>query len=120
MVRLLNKNMRLGLVALLAYCGLAAPTLAQPDAKAPDARALGVTEAMLDYCTKAYPASADKYQFQVKRLTQGASQETLAKVRSSEQYRRAHDAEGDFVSRIDPRNAKRACSKPLVAHNAHK
>ena len=114
-VRLLNKNMPIGLVALLACCGLVEPTLAQPDGKAPDARALGVTEAMLDYCAKAYPASAEKYQFQIKRLTQGASQETLAKVRSSEQYRRAHDAEGDFVSKVDPRNAKRACSKPLVA-----
>jgi hypothetical protein len=115
-VRLLCKNIVIGLGALVACCALAAPSLAAPDGQAPDARTLGVTEAMLDYCTKAYPASADKFQFQIKRLIQGASQETLAKVRSSEQYRRAHDAEVDFVSKVDPRNAKRTCSKPLVAH----
>jgi hypothetical protein len=112
MGRVSNKPM--GFIALLACYGLAWPALTQADAQTPDPRALGIAEAMLDYCAKAYPESAVKHQLQVKRLTEGLSAEALAKVRNSEPYRRAHDAEGDFVSRIDPHNAKKACSTSLV------
>jgi hypothetical protein len=112
MCRVSNKPM--GFIALLACCGLAWPALTQADGQTPDARVLGITEAMLDFCAKAYPSSAVKFQYQITRLTQGASAETLAKVRSSEEYRRAHDAEDDFVGKVDPHNAKRVCSKPLV------
>jgi len=113
MGRVSNKPM--GFIALLACCGLAWPALTRADTQTPDPHALGIAEAMLDYCAKAYPESAVKFQFQVKRMTEGLSAEALAKVRNSEPYRRAHDAEGDFVSKIDPRNAKKACSKSLVA-----
>lgn len=103
----------LALVACTGYAG--APTLALADVQGPDPKELGVTEALLDYCAKAYPESAVKFQYEITRLTQGASAQALARVRSSEPYRRAHDAESDFVSKVDPRNAKRTCSKPLVA-----
>jgi hypothetical protein len=105
----------MGFIALAACIGSLAPTLSEADGQAPDPRALGIAEVMLDYCAKAYPSSAEMHQSQVKRLTEGVSEEALAKVRNSELYRRAHDAEGDFVSKIDPRNAKRACSKIPVA-----
>jgi hypothetical protein len=106
----------MGFIALLACCGLAWPMLTRADGLAPDAHALGIADAMLDYCAKAYPESAVKFQFQIKRLTEGASSVALAQVRNSESYRRAHDAEVDFIGKIDPRNAKRACSKPLAAN----
>ena len=103
-------------LALAAFsCCAAAPSLALADGQGPDPKALGLTEALLDYCAKAYPESAVKFQYEITRLTQGASAQTLAQVRNSEPYRRAHDAESDFVSRVDPRNAKRTCSRPLVA-----
>ena len=97
------------LLALAACIGSLAPTFGQADGQSPDPRALGIAEVMLDYCAKAYPSSAEKHQSEVKRLTEGVSAEALAKVRDSELYRRAHDAEGDFLAKIDPRNAKRAC-----------
>ncbi len=75
----------------------------------PDARALGVAEAMRDYCAKAYPASAAMHEMRVRRLIEGLSPVALARVRRSEPYRRAHAAEADFVGKIDPHNAKRAC-----------
>jgi hypothetical protein len=103
------------ILALAACIGSLAPTLGRAQAQAPDPHALGIAEAMLDYCAKAYPSSAERFQSQVKKLTEGVSAEALAKVRSSESYRQAHDAEGDFVGRIDPRNAKRACSKSPAA-----
>jgi hypothetical protein len=108
-------NKPVGFIALLACCGLAWPMLTRADGLAPDPQALGIADAMLDYCAKAYPESAVKFQFQLKRLTGGASAAALAQARNSESYRRAHDAEVDFIGKIDPRNAKRACSKPVVA-----
>jgi hypothetical protein len=113
MSRVSNKPM--GFIAWLACCGLAWPAFTQADGQTPDPQALGIAEAMLDYCAKAYPESAVKFQFQIKRLTGGVSAEALAKVRNSEPYRRAHDAESDFVGKVDPHNAKRVCSKPLAA-----
>jgi hypothetical protein len=111
--RLLNKLM--GLVALLACCGPAALTLDQADGQEPDARALGIAEAVSSYCAKADPSSAAKVRERIKRLTAGASPETLAKVRNSDEYRRAHDSEDNFLGIVDPKNAKRVCSGTVAA-----
>jgi hypothetical protein len=103
------------IAALVACAGSVVPALVQADAWTPDARALGVSEAILGYCSKAYPSSTEKYQLQVARLTRGASPETLTKVRASDDYRRARAAEEDFVSQVDPHNAKHICAKSLAA-----
>jgi hypothetical protein len=102
-------------IALLACCGLAAPTLAQAEGQAPDARALGIAEAVLSYCTKVDPSSAAKVRERIKLLTAGASQQALAKVRNSGDYRRAHDSEDNFLSKVDPKNARRVCSGTVAA-----
>ena len=100
----------------LLGCGaLAGPVLAQADTPGPDARKLGVTESILDYCTKAYPSSADKIRYEIQLLTRGASPQALAKLRSSDEYRRARDAEDEFVKQVEPRNARRVCEKPPAA-----
>ena len=88
--------------------------------KAPEPRALGVTEALLDYCAKQDPAGAAKVHKRLKRLTQGASQQALADVRKSGEYQSAHDSEADFIAKIEPRNAHRLCSGPAVATKASK
>jgi hypothetical protein len=80
------------------------------DGKAPDPRALAVTEALLDYCAKSDPPGAAKVQNRLKRLTQGASKEALAEARKSGEYQSAHDTEVDFIGKIDPHNAHRLCS----------
>lgn len=97
---------------LLACGGLAGPVLVQADAPAPDARKLGVTESILDYCTKTDPSSADKIRYEIQLLTRGTSPQALAKVRGSDAYRRARDAEDEFVKQVEPRNARRICEKP--------
>jgi hypothetical protein len=107
--------MRLIKIAVLAsVCVL--PGLAAAQSQAPDPRALGLTEALLDYCSKADPSGAGKYQAQAKLLARGASDEALAKVRSSDEYQKAHDSVDDFVSKVDPHNAQRACSESLAAN----
>jgi len=91
------------------------PTLALAEAEAPDAHALGLTEAILNYCSNADPSSAGKYQEQAKRLAHGANDETLAKVRNSDDYRKAYDSVDDFVSKVDQRNAQRVCAESIAA-----
>jgi hypothetical protein len=78
----------------------------------PDPAALGMTEALLSFCTKVAPAEAEKYRQQVATLSQNASAERLAEVRKSDAYRNAHQAVDDFVTKVDPHNAQRVCSNP--------
>jgi len=80
-----------------------------------NAAVLGKTEALLTYCLKAYPGSADTYRRQVTRITQGASEQALISVRNSMEYRRAHADVEDFVGKVDARNVKRMCSESVPA-----
>jgi hypothetical protein len=100
-------------IALLASGGLA--SAAGADGPAPDPRVLGLTESMLGYCTKVDPASAAAYQGKIRQLVRGASDEVLAKVRSSDEYQHARQSMDDFVSKVDEHNAKRVCSNGLAA-----
>lgn len=93
---------------------IVAPGLTLAEEAAPDAKALGMTEAILSYCANADPSAAVKYQERVKLLVQGASEETLAEVRKSDEYRQAHDSVADLVGKVDEHNAKRACSESLA------
>jgi hypothetical protein len=101
-------------IALLACGGLA--WAARADGPAPDPRVLGLAESMLSYCTKVDPVSAAAYQGKIGQLIQGASDEVLAKVRSSEEYQRARQSLEDFVSKVDEHNAKRVCTNGVAAH----
>jgi hypothetical protein len=103
------------LIALLAL-GWSGVALAAPSqAQTPDPHALGMTEAVFDYCAKADPKGAAKVGARLKRLVQGASRETLAEVRKSDAYRKARSSVDDFVAKVDERNASRVCSGPLAA-----
>ena len=82
----------------------------------PDAAMLGKTEAILDYCTKADPGSVAKRQAQLKHLVQGASKETLARVRGSGAYKKAHDMTADFAGKVDEHNVKRLCSETVATN----
>jgi len=98
--------------------GAAAPT--ESHGKGPDARALGVTEALLDYCAKSDPTGAAKVHSRWLQLTQGSSKQALADARKSGEYRSAHDSEADFIGKIEARNAHRLCSGAPVVSKASK
>jgi hypothetical protein len=102
-----------GAVGTEADSQAAAPTAS--DGKALDPRALGVTEALLDYCAKSDPTGAAKVHNRLKRLTLGASAQAMADARKSSQYQRAHDSEVDFISKIDPHNGHRLCTDSATA-----
>jgi hypothetical protein len=91
------------------------PAAPAPRSERPNPRMLGVTEAMFDYCAKADPKGAAKVHARLKRLVQGASKETLAEVRKSDEYRKARSSVEEFVAKIDERNAPRVCSSPPAA-----
>jgi hypothetical protein len=85
--------------------------LAFADAPAPNAQALGVAESVVSYCGSIDPAAADQVRQMIKQLVQGASEEQLAEVRNSDDYRKAYDSVGDFTAKIDPHNAKTFCAE---------
>jgi len=104
-------------VAVLACAWIAAPASVFADAPAPDARQLGVTESLLTYCSKVDPPTADAYRAKIKQLVEGKSQETLVKVRNSDEYRKARASLDAFVSNVNQRNARRMCTNGLKTHH---
>ena len=66
-------------LVLLAYGWLIAPALACAGAAVPNARALGIAEAMLGYCAKADPAAVAQQQERIKELVGDASPEILGR-----------------------------------------
>ena len=104
--------------AVVACCGCVGPVLGRAEESAPNPRKLGVAEAVQEYCKKAYPSSNSKWQLEVDRLTHGVSAEELGRLRAGDAYRQARGAEDNFVSQIEPVNAKRLCDRPVTAKNS--
>jgi len=104
-------------IALVACAWIATPASVFAGAQAPDARQLGVAESLLTYCSKVDPPTADAYRARIKQLVQGTSEETLVKVRNSDEYRQARASLEDFVSNVNERNAKRMCTNGLKTHH---
>jgi len=97
------------LFATMAVPGLA---LAEEPA-APQADTLATMETILEHCAKLNPAAADQYREQAKRLGQGASEETLDKVRKSGEYQQSRDSTLESLAKIDEEGAKKACAQSL-------
>lgn len=100
--------------AWLASAWLALTPLVFADTPAPSAQVLGVTESVINYCGPIDPAAADRLRQMIKQLVQGASEQQLAEVRKSDEYRKAYDSVVDFVAKIDQRNAKNFCSETPI------
>ena len=101
-------------IGLLALGWSGAALAAQSKAQAPDPHALGTTEAVFDYCAKVDPTGAAKVHARLKQLVKGASKETLAEARQSEEYQKAHRSVDEFVAQVDGHNASKICSGPVA------
>jgi hypothetical protein len=77
----------------------------------PDPKVLGTTEALLTYCGKLNPSLAEKSQEQIQQITRGASDEAIAEVRKSEEYRHAHEAVDEALEGVDEKDALKACGQ---------
>ena len=98
-------------VCLLA--AIVAPGLALAEEPAPQAQALATMETILEHCAKLNPVAADQYREQVKLLAQGASEETLAKVRKSDEYQQSRDSTLESLAKVDDQDAQKACAQSL-------
>src|SRR5580704_2627252 len=104
----LFRNFR-GLGSLLAFGWLAAGGPAFAAEPVVDVQALGITDGILTYCGRIDPTSAAKIRERIKDLEHGASEQQLATIRNSEEYRKAYDSMAEFVAKIDEHNAQRVC-----------
>jgi hypothetical protein len=77
----------------------------------PDPKVLGTTEAILSYCGKLDPSLAAKYLEQIQQITRGASDEAVAEVRKSEEYRHAREAVDEALEKVDGKDALKACAQ---------
>jgi hypothetical protein len=96
---------------LWLLAAIVAPGLALADEPAPQAQALAITEAIVEHCAKLIPADADRYREQARLITQGASEETLAKVRKSDEYQQSREATLESLAKVDEKDAKKACAQ---------
>jgi hypothetical protein len=103
-----------GFCGWLACAWLALPPLALADGPPPSAQVLAIAESVINYCGPIDPAAADRLRQMIKQLVQGASEQQLAEVRNSDEYRKAYDSVVDFVAKIDQRNAKNFCSETPI------
>jgi hypothetical protein len=110
-------NKRLGPLLMMTCAAAVLPLLVQadePSAPSVDGRVLGAAEAVIDYCAKLDPASAERYRQQFKSMIKGANEEALAKVRSSEDYKEARATTEDSLGKLDESSAKQTCSQPAA------
>jgi hypothetical protein len=89
-------------------------TQPQVEESAPDARSLATAEAILDYCGKLDPSSAERYLTQARVIAQGASEDVLVKVRETNEYQQAHGELDESLAQVEARNAKNVCAKLLL------
>jgi len=94
---------------------LQAPAHADPQKI--NARALGILESVRHYCAPIDPASVAKLDEKIKALENGVSEKTLAGVRASPDYLKAHSSMDEFVSKVDDRNAKKMCAEDVRVDN---
>jgi hypothetical protein len=90
---------------------IAVPGLAMADAPAPQAQTLATVDTVLEHCAKLIPSSADLFREHVKLMTHGISEEMLAKLRSSDEYRTARDSIVESLAKTGDEDAKQACQQ---------
>ena len=102
---------RMRCYAWLACAAWTLAPIAYGDGAATSARLLGVTESVLNYCGSRDPTAAARLRRRIEQLVQGASEQQLAEVRNSDEYRNAFDSVVEFAAKIDEHNVKRFCAE---------
>jgi hypothetical protein len=100
-------------VCICAVFGLTGGTLAA-ESTAPNAQSLGTFEAILDKCAELDAAHAAEYRDQLHAVTQGASEEAIAKLRDSDDYKEAYTAARNSLGKVAGPDALKACKGSLA------
>lgn len=75
-----------------------------------DAQKFAITERALEFCGPVDPDISNKLREKVAQMVRGATPDAVARVRSSDDYKKAHSTMDEFITKIDPRNAKVFCA----------
>jgi hypothetical protein len=75
--------------------------------------AFGKVEGILDFCAKADPPSASKYQKQKKALVKDVPEKEVAEARQSQEYKDAYDAVGAELGKEPNQKVAEACAASL-------
>jgi len=101
------------LIIVSALAGFAGAPAAQAAAPTLDVQAIGITQAALDYCGKVDPSTKVRLEAKLADLQKGANEDQLARLRRTENYRKAYDSVSEFTAKIEgERNGHRFCSEP--------
>jgi hypothetical protein len=76
-----------------------------------NAQVLGVADGVATYCSSIDSAAADQVRQVIKQLKQGASDQQLAEVRNSDEYRKAYKPVSEFTGKIDRHHARQFCAE---------
>lgn len=93
--------------ALLLVSLLAAAQKAAPPSQA--ALVLGALEGTINFCSKAAPESAEKYEALGKFLTNGQSEEAIAQIRNSKEYKDSLDNVNKQLGALSSKEAAATC-----------
>lgn len=100
---------RAGSILLTVGGFLAAATAFAGDARI-DPQKLAITERAVEYCGPIDPAISNKLREKVAEMVKGVTPDALARIRGSVDYKQTQSSMDQFISKIDPRNAKVFCA----------
>jgi hypothetical protein len=100
------------LLACSMFCWSGTGIASEP---APDAQVLGITEGIVSYCDRVDAPVAAKLREKVRQMTQGASEEALAKIRETDEYRQGFESVADVVGKATKPNEAQPCTEALAA-----
>jgi hypothetical protein len=103
----MNTRRILCLIAALLIPQLAGAKLPLPD------NSLGKIEGILDFCAKADPQAAPKYQERKKLIVDDATEKEVADARKAQEYNDGYQEVSDKLAKVPKDKAVKACSAYL-------
>jgi hypothetical protein len=98
--------------SILFVAALVVPQLAPAKVPVPE-QSLGQLESILDFCAKADPKTAVKFQDVKKMLAGDATQEELAAARDKQEYKNNYQSTSEQLAKVPEEKAVKACSAYL-------
>lgn len=94
---------------ILCAAAIAFPQLAQAELPF-TTQSLGTVDATVDFCVRAHPAAAMKYQQQARLMVREVSEEGVDKVRNSDEYKAAYTQASAALRELHKQDAEQACN----------
>jgi len=79
-------------------------------------QALGMMEGILDKCAQVDTKAAADYRQRVAMLTQGASEDAVAEIRQSDEYKRSYASITESLAQVSEPEVMQACNYSLAGN----